>query len=77
MSVTLSYSHLRTRAVVDDSGQVLGNVSKVLDKPEALHFAVVMVKGKQFKVHYTDCSCTMCPSPHNNNTHPVLHLFYR
>ena len=65
MSVTLSYSHLRTRAVVDDSGQVLGNVSKVLDKPEALHFAVVMVKGKQFKVQYTDCSCTMCPSPHN------------
>ena len=39
--------------MVDDSGQVLGNVSKVLDKPEALHFAVVMVKGKQFKVHYT------------------------
>ena len=59
MSVTLS--NPRTRAVVDDSGQVLGNVSKVLDKPEALHFAVVMVKGKQFKVHYTDCSGTMCP----------------
>jgi len=48
----VSYNY--DRSVIDDSGEVLGKVSKVLEKPEALNFAVIMVKGKQFKVTVND-----------------------